>query len=211
MFVIVKYFYFSFLLGALMAMITVKVGLQVVREHDPLGRDVEVFRQHLFAAGKEGPTVKGSMGAELADGLVIKEGDYKLVKTRFSAFFATHLHSFLQGAGITNLVITGQCTFQSGEPFLIVLQCCVFQVVFIAFQYIGSLSVGVQTPNCIRQTVFDAVALDYQPVTVIVDATAAATPDIHTGTYFLLLERNAGLQLWFLKLQRDKACFGWIY
>lgn len=63
----------------------------------------------------------------------------------------------------------------------------------IAFQYIGSLSVGVQTPNCIRQTVFDAVALDYQPVTVIVDATAAATPDIHTGTYFLLLERNAGL------------------
>lgn len=47
------------------------------------------------------------MGAELVDGLVIKEGDYKLVKTRFSSFFATHLHSFLQGAGITNLVITG--------------------------------------------------------------------------------------------------------
>jgi len=41
--------------------------------------------------------------------------------------------------------------------------------------------VGVQTPNCIRQTVYDAVALDYQPVTVIVDATAAATPDIHLG------------------------------
>ena len=54
-----------------------------------------------------GPTVKGSVGAELVDGLVIKEGDYKLVKTRFSAFFATHLHSFLQGAGIHNLVITG--------------------------------------------------------------------------------------------------------
>lgn len=43
------------------------------------------------------------------------------------------------------------------------------------------IHVGVQTPNCIRQTVFDAVALDYQPVTVIVDATAAATPDIHAG------------------------------
>lgn len=41
--------------------------------------------------------------------------------------------------------------------------------------------VGVQTPNCIRQTVYDAVALDYQPVTVLVDATAAATPDIHLG------------------------------
>lgn len=40
---------------------------------------------------------------------------------------------------------------------------------------------GVQTPNCIRQTVFDAVALDYHEVTVIVDATAAATPDVHIG------------------------------
>ncbi|KAF7843371.1 putative inactive nicotinamidase [Senna tora] len=121
----------------------------VVREHDPLGRDIELFRRHLYAAGKVGPASKGSVGAELVDGLVIKEGDYKLVKTRFSAFFATHLHSFLQGAGINSLVIT-----------------------------------GVQTPNCIRQTVFDAVALDYQPVTVIVDATAAATPDIHAANMF---------------------------
>ncbi|PPD81078.1 hypothetical protein GOBAR_DD21993 [Gossypium barbadense] len=106
----------------------------VVREHDYLGRDVELFRRHLYTPGKEGPTTKGYLGAQLVDGLVIKEGDYKLVKTRFSAFFATHLHSFLR---------------------------------------------SVQTPNCIRQTVFDAVAHNYQPVTVIVDATAAATADIH--------------------------------
>ncbi|CAI8601262.1 unnamed protein product [Vicia faba] len=116
----------------------------VVREHDPLGRDVELFRRHLYTAGKVGPTTKGSEGAELVDGLVIREGDFKLVKTRFSAFFSTHLHSVLQREGINSLVIT-----------------------------------GVQTPNCIRQTVFDAVALDYQHVTVLFDATAAATPDIH--------------------------------
>ncbi|XP_057790661.1 probable inactive nicotinamidase At3g16190 isoform X2 [Salvia miltiorrhiza] len=118
----------------------------VVREHDPLGRDVELFRRHFYAADKPKPTSKGSVGAELVDGLVIKNGDYKLVKTRFSAFFNTHLHSYLQGAGINKLVVT-----------------------------------GVQTPNCIRQTVFDAVALDYHKVTVIVDATAAATPDVHIG------------------------------
>ena len=47
--------------------------------------------------------------------------------------------------------------------------------------------VGVQTPNCIRQTAFDAVSLDYQSVTVIVDATAAATPDIHLGMSFIPL------------------------
>ncbi|KAL5576473.1 hypothetical protein UlMin_018172 [Ulmus minor] len=128
----------------------------VVREHDQLGRDVELFRRHLYAADTVGPTVKGTEGAELVDGLVIEEGDYKLVKTRMSAFFATHLHSSLKGAGIDRLVIT-----------------------------------GVQTPNCIRQTVFDAVALDYQPVTVIVDATAAATPDIHAAN--VLDMKNVGV------------------
>lgn len=118
----------------------------VVREHDPLGRDVELFRRHLYSPGKSKPTSKGGVGAELVDGLVIKEDDYKLVKTRFSAFFNTHLHLYLQGTGIGRLVIT-----------------------------------GVQTPNCIRQTVFDAVALDYQSVTVILDATAAATDEVHAG------------------------------
>ncbi|KAL3824372.1 hypothetical protein ACJIZ3_020401 [Penstemon smallii] len=121
----------------------------VVREHDPLGRDVELFRRHLYTTDKPKPTSKGSVGAELVNGLVIKDGDYKLVKTRFSAFFNTHLHSYLRGTGINNLVIT-----------------------------------GVQTPNCIRQTVFDAVALDYETVTVIFDATAAATPDIHIANIF---------------------------
>nr|XP_011466682.1 PREDICTED: probable inactive nicotinamidase At3g16190 isoform X2 [Fragaria vesca subsp. vesca] len=116
----------------------------VVREHDPLGRDVELFRRHLYPAGKEGPTVKGKKGAELVDGLVIEERDYKLVKTRFSAFFATHLDSFLKSNGVDSLVV-----------------------------------IGVQTPNCIRQTVFDGVALDYKSITVIVDATAAATAEVH--------------------------------
>ena len=52
--------------------------------------------------------MKGLKGAELADGLVIKKGEYKLVKTRFSAFFATHLDSVLKTAGIKNLVIVGR-------------------------------------------------------------------------------------------------------
>ncbi|KAK9231965.1 hypothetical protein WN943_022206 [Citrus x changshan-huyou] len=128
----------------------------VVREHDPLGRDVELFRQHLYSTGTVGPTSKGSPGAELVDGLEIKEGDYKVVKMRFSAFFATHLNSFLRTAGIDSLVI-----------------------------------VGVQTPNCIRQTVFDAVELDYKSITIIVDATAAATPEIHAANIFDM--KNVGV------------------
>ncbi|XP_022154038.1 probable inactive nicotinamidase At3g16190 [Momordica charantia] len=116
----------------------------VVREHDPEGRDVERFRRHFYGSGKQNPVAKGSRGAELVDGLEIKEGEYKLVKTRFSAFFNTNLHSLLQREGINNLVVA-----------------------------------GVQTPNCIRQTVFDAVALDYHSITLLHDATAAATPKTH--------------------------------
>ncbi|CAO2815426.1 unnamed protein product [Amaranthus hypochondriacus] len=120
----------------------------VVREHDKLGRDVELFRRHLYTE-KGGPSVKGHQGSELVEGLKMHEGDYKLVKTRFSAFFATNLHSVLLTAGIDSLVI-----------------------------------VGIQTPNCIRQTVFDAVALDYPSVSVIVDATAAKTPEVHAANIF---------------------------
>lgn len=120
----------------------------VVREHDPLGRDVELFRRHLYSTGN-GPTTLGSKGSELFNGLEPKQGDIKLVKTRFSAFFDTHLDSLLKSNGIKNLVV-----------------------------------VGVQTPNCIRQTVFDAVALNYEHVTVIVDATAAKTPEVHAANIF---------------------------
>ncbi|CAL9221041.1 unnamed protein product [Arabidopsis halleri] len=130
----------------------------VVREHDPRGRDVEIFRRHHYNSDQVGPTVKGTVGAELVDGLIIKEEeDYKIVKTRFSAFFSTNLHSFLQTSAVTNLVIA-----------------------------------GVQTPNCIRQTVFDAVELDYPNVTVITDATAAATPEIHTAN--ILDMKNIGVK-----------------
>ncbi|XP_078438941.1 isochorismatase family protein isoform X2 [Wolffia australiana] len=127
----------------------------VVREHDPQGRDVELFRRHMYGDGT-GPTVKGSAGAELAAGLEVKEGDYKLIKTRFSAFFGTHLHSLLTASNIRRLVV-----------------------------------VGVQTPNCIRQTVFDAVALDYPQITVISDATAAATPEVHHAN--ILDIKNVGV------------------
>lgn len=56
---------------------------KVVHEHDSLGRDVELFRMHFYALDKPKLVVKG---VELVEGLEIKSHDYKLVKTRFSAF-----------------------------------------------------------------------------------------------------------------------------
>ena len=80
----------------------------MVREHDPVGRDVELFRRHFYGPGKVGPTAKGSAGSELVEGLMVEEGDYKLVKTRFSAFFASNLHSLLTTNGIHSLVVVGK-------------------------------------------------------------------------------------------------------
>ncbi|XP_042503149.1 probable inactive nicotinamidase At3g16190 isoform X1 [Macadamia integrifolia] len=121
----------------------------VVREHDPMGRDVELYRMPMYGEGKESPVSLGNVGSELVEGLEIKKGDYKLVKTRFSAFFGTNLHSFLQRVGINSLVVT-----------------------------------GVQTPNCVRQTVIEALELDYDPITVITDASAAATPEVHAANLY---------------------------
>ncbi|XP_043716744.1 probable inactive nicotinamidase At3g16190 [Telopea speciosissima] len=128
----------------------------VVREHDPMGRDVELYRMHMYGEGKENPVSMNNVGSELVDGLEIQKGDYKLVKTRFSAFFGTNLHSFLQRVGINSLVVT-----------------------------------GVQTPNCVRQTVIEALELDYQPITVITDASAAATPEVHNANLFDM--KNVGI------------------
>lgn len=115
--------------------------------------------------------IKGSRGAALVDGLEIKRGDYKVAKTRFSAFFATPLHSFLQDAGVDSLVIT-----------------------------------GVQTPNCIRQTAFDAIAYDYRSVTVIVDATAAVTPEVHSANIYDMKKvkiATPSLQEWSVEAEAD--------
>lgn len=43
---------------------------------------------------------------------------------------------------------------------------------------------GVQTPNCIRATAYDALALDMPSVTVLSDATAAATPFVQQANLY---------------------------
>lgn len=40
---------------------------------------------------------------------------------------------------------------------------------------------GVQTPNCIRATAFDAVSEDFPAVSVLSDATASATDEVQAA------------------------------
>jgi len=51
---------------------------------------------------------------------------------------------------------------------------------------------GVQTPNCIRTTVFDAIAYNY-PVTLVEDATGAQSEEIHRAN--ILDMRNIGVRV----------------
>ena len=50
---------------------------------------------------------------------------------------------------------------------------------------------GVQTPNCIRATAFDALAEDFPAVSVLADCTASATDAVQNANLFDL--RNAGI------------------
>jgi nicotinamidase-related amidase len=80
--------------------------VHIIRQHDASGCDAETFRRHIFDNGS-GFCVKGTRGVEIVDELQPKNGDYQVVKTRFSGFFKTELHELLQRLGIKRLVLAG--------------------------------------------------------------------------------------------------------
>jgi|ERR1700722_411607 len=65
-------------------------------------------------------------------------------------------------------------------------------MILMRLQVTSLLVCGVQTPNCIRATVTDALAYDYD-VIVLEDATAAQTPAIHQAN--LLDMKNMGAEI----------------
>ncbi len=52
---------------------------------------------------------------------------------------------------------------------------------------------GVQTPNCIRATAYDAVALDYPRVSVLSDATASSTDQVQQSNLYDLAQAGVGI------------------
>ncbi len=73
---------------------------------------------------------------------------------------------------------------------------------------------GVQTPNCIRATAFDAIAHDYPSVVVLSDATAAASDEVHAGTFCYYLEHShleSDHHVLFLPLLVNMKCLAFGY
>jgi biuret amidohydrolase len=54
--------------------------------------------------------VEGTRGAEIVDGLAVREDEPLVVKRRYDGFFDTDLRAILQGWEIENLLFTGVCT-----------------------------------------------------------------------------------------------------
>lgn len=113
----------------------------VIREYRADGSDIELFLLHGFLNNKR-YGVPGTKGCDIVDALSPVEGEYRIIKNRFSGFMNTELDFMLRRIGATDLVIC-----------------------------------GTQYPNCIRATIFDAIAYGYHVIN-ITDATSAQTQQI---------------------------------
>ena len=130
--------------------------IHVFRHYRGDGSDVELTRYDGFVRAG-GCLVRGTENSEILDELKPVEGEYLVVKQRWSAFFQTECDMLCRRLGIDHIVVT-----------------------------------GVQTPNCIRGTVWDANSLDYE-VTVLTDGTGAKNDEIHRAN--LLDMENIGIML----------------
>ncbi len=78
----------------------------VIREYLDDASNVENFRVKDFRNGKK-YVVKGTKGAEIIDELKPIDGEYVIIKPRFSAFMNTELEFILKRLNIKTLVICG--------------------------------------------------------------------------------------------------------
>jgi len=77
----------------------------VVREYRADGSDVEITRLPSLLANPM--LVPGTPGVRIAPGLEPEEGEYRIVKQRFSAFMYTELDLMLRRLQVKRVVVTG--------------------------------------------------------------------------------------------------------
>jgi len=78
----------------------------VIREYRADGSDIETTRLHGFLNTRR-YVVPGTKGCDIVDDLSPIEGEYRIIKNRFSGFMNTELDFMLRRVGATHLVICG--------------------------------------------------------------------------------------------------------
>ncbi len=69
--------------------------------HDPEDKEFEMFAPH---------SVTGTPGAALIPELEVKDGEYLVPKTRYSALYGSNLEKILMDEGVTEVHMSGVCT-----------------------------------------------------------------------------------------------------
>ncbi len=91
--------------------------------HSEDDKEFEVWGKH---------AVKGTWGSEIAGGMDYREGDIRVDKTRFSAFFKTNLEDILKEHGIEKVYLTGILTdicvlYTAGDAYMRGFKVAVFK------------------------------------------------------------------------------------
>lgn len=76
------------------------------------GSDVEFTRYESWRNGKRylAPNSQGALSTEMPAEFLLQEGDYTIIKPRFSAFFQTELDLILRRLGVRTVILTGTTT-----------------------------------------------------------------------------------------------------
>ena len=108
------------------------------------GSDVEMTRYEAWKKGGRAmaPASEGPISAAAPAGLRPIDGDYTIIKQRWSAFFQTELDLILRRLHVETVIL-----------------------------------IGTTTPNCVRTTCYDAIALEYNAV-VLTDCCSSQTEEI---------------------------------
>ena len=77
------------------------VVIFVCDAHAPQDREFQHFAPH---------AVKGSWGAQIIPELAVQPGDYRVAKTRYSAFAQTDLEEILKQERVAEVQVVGVCT-----------------------------------------------------------------------------------------------------
>ena len=94
------------------------VGVPVIHVHFVVDPGAPGTKQNaaLYRGVKEGNAlVRGTWGAEAAEGVEPEEGDLVVEKMRTSAFYNTRLMTLLQGFGTESVIVSGAWTHMSIE------------------------------------------------------------------------------------------------
>lgn len=79
--------------------------IHVIQNHRADGTDFG-----LEAVYSKRHCVEGTQGAQIVEGISVEEGDYFVIKKRFSSFFDTDLSILLQGLGVDEIILAGVAT-----------------------------------------------------------------------------------------------------